>query len=436
MKKTTLIYAFAALLTAVAHPGLANFSGEKEPPASGEYTLIVEGFDWGADASKVVLLLNETVKAASADDYAVFATRKTDMGQIAADQASGQRQVISAYVSDASGQRAESGQFVTLVLYVAPNRAIGSPIQYLRIDNQGRNYWIEYQLSIINTVTGEVWNTEKNRIRPLVDRFDVSGKYRHNDQLTMSYAAYTPADKAAKAPLIIWLHGGGEGGTDASIPLIANRAANYASDEIQSFFGGAYVLAPQCPGAWMHNAEGVTTHGRENDIYNERLMALIRDFVKSHPDIDPKRIYVGGCSNGGYMALKLILLYPTYFAAGYISALAYKSQYVTDQQIQSIKDVPTWFVHSKDDPVTIADQTVVPVYNRLMAAGARNVHFSYFDHVTDITGLLGGDGHHYNGHWSWIYMHANKCRLDFNGKPVMVKGRSATIMEWMAAQSR
>ena len=52
-------------------------------------------------------------------------------------------------------------------------------------------------------------------------------------------------------------------------------------------------------------------------------MALIKAYVAQHPDIDPKRIYVGGCSNGGYMALKLILKEPAYFAAGYISAVSY-----------------------------------------------------------------------------------------------------------------
>jgi hypothetical protein len=39
-----------------------------------------------------------------------------------------------------------------------------------------------------------------------------------------------------------------------------------------------------------------------------------------------------------------------------------------------------WFVHSKDDPVTVPDKTVVPLHKRLMAAGAQNIVFSYYDH--------------------------------------------------------
>jgi predicted peptidase len=252
----------------------------------------------------------------------------------------------------------------------------------------------------------------------------------------MSYAAYQPKTRKDKSPLIIWLHGGGEGGTDPSIPIIANRAANYASEEIQAFFGGAYVLAPQCPTFWMQNAEGSSTRGKEDDIYNAGLMALIKDYVVKHPNIDQDRIYVGGCSNGGYMSLKLLLLYPEYFAAGYISALAYHSQFLTDAQIKSIKEVPIWFIQSKDDPVTLPEKTVVPVYQRLLAAGAKDVHFTYYDHVVDITGFFGGDNYRYNGHWSWIYSHVNHSKLDYDGSPVLLDGRAVTIMEWMAAQSK
>jgi predicted peptidase len=136
------------------------------------------------------------------------------------------------------------------------------------------------------------------------------------------------------------------------------------------------------------------------------------------------------------MSLKLMLLYPDYFAAGFISSLAYQSQYLSDAQIQSIAHLPIWFVHSEDDQTTLPHLTVLPVYERLTAAGARDVHVSYYDHVVDITGFFGGDDYHYNGHWSWVYLHANRCRLDFDGGPVTLDGRPVSIMEWMAAKTR
>jgi predicted esterase len=439
--KSRLVPVAFLLLAMIGNPLMARGpSGDpaspSEIPSGGSYTLVVDGYDWGACVSKVILDMSEAQNGVNAGDFTVKAERSSECTEIEGAAAAGERSIVHAYVSDAEGQPVESGRYITLVLYVSPSLPLGSALQYVRNDLCRGNVWVDYRVTVTDRASGRVWDTETGRISKLLDRFDLSGRYRVNDDLTMSYAFYAPPEKTGKSPLIIWLHGGGEGGTDPSVPLMANRAANYASDEIQAIFQGAWVLVPQCPGAWMHNASGVMTHGEEDDMYHVGLMQLIRDFVSGHPDIDPDRIYVGGCSNGGYMSLKLILEHPGYFAAGYISALAYQSQYISDAQIESIKRVPIWFVQSADDQTTIPANTVIPVYKRLKAAGAENVHFSYYDHVIDITGFFGGEGYHYPGHWSWVYCHANLCRWDFDGSPVEVEGRPVNIMEWLAAQSK
>jgi predicted esterase len=398
---------------------------------TGTYKYIVEGFDWGAGVNKVILQLADTTSKVNAAEYQVFASRKSTAGPI--NDTQNTRDIVGAYVSDEQGNRVKTGKNITLVLAVSPTSPITSPIQYLR--SKG-NVWVDYSMTVMHTKSQQIWDTPTGKIMPLVDQFDLTGKYTYNEKLTMSYATYTPKTTKEKSPLVIWLHGGGEGGTDPTIPLLGNKAANYASEGIQSIFDGAYVLSPQCPGAWMHNTQGVGTQGKDNDIYNEGLMALIKDYVKANPKIDANRIYVGGCSNGGYMALKLILLYPDYFAAGYISALAYRSEYIADSDIQKIKQVPIWFVHAKDDMTTIPKLTVEPVFDRLRAVGAKNVHFTYYDHVNDITNFYGGQGFQYNGHWSWVYLHENLPRTDLDGSPVRVNGKPVTIMEWLAAQKK
>ena len=404
------------------------------PAKGGKYTIVVEGYDWGAGVSKVILALDEKVSKAEPGGYAVSVKRSTPCMEIPKEQAAGDRLVVDAYVSDAKGQRLDEGTNVTLVLGVAPQWPVTSPLQYVRNDKCRGNQWVDYALTVTEKARGRVWNEAAGRISPIVDRFDLSGKFPHKSGVNLTFAYFAPAATEHKAPLLIWLHGGGEGGTDPTIPLLANKATNYASDEIQAIFGGAHVLVPQTPGAWMHNRAGEMTQGREDDIYNAALLELIKEFVAFHPAIDPSRIYVGGCSNGGYMALKLMLKDPDYFAAGFISALAYQSQYLSDEQIKSVAHIPIWFVHAKDDTTTRPEATVLPVYERLKAQGAKDVHLSYYDHVVDITGFFGGPGHRYNGHWSWIYSHANHARLDFDGKPVTTSGRPVTIMEWLAAQ--
>ncbi|UWX56513.1 prolyl oligopeptidase family serine peptidase [Maribacter litopenaei] len=166
------------------------------------------------------------------------------------------------------------------------------------------------------------------------------------------------------------------------------------------------------------------------------MIALIKDFVQKNPGIDSDRIYIGGCSNGGYMSLKLLLNHPDYFAAGYISALAYHNEFVSEDQLNSIKNIPMWFVHSKDDTTTVPEETVIPLYERLVAAGAPNVHLSLYDHVTDLNGIYGGEDYHFPGHWSWIYSHANDADFGYDGKPVLMDNRPITIMEWLAQQHK
>lgn len=406
------------------------------PESSRAYTLIVEGYDWGPAVSKVVLNNQEGIKNFSFSDFSVFVSRSSQDGEIPESQQFGERRVVFAYASDEDGNRADTGEFITLVLEVSPVIPIGSPFQYIRSGGRGGNFWVDYSMNIIHHQTNQIWDQKAGKIMPLVDEFNLDGKFSHGE-ITMSYAAFKPKSIQSKVPLIIWLHGGGEGGMDPTVPLLGNRAANYASPEIQALFGesGAFVLAPQAPTFWMQAAEGMT-RGNTEDIYHEALFALFEDFVKDNPEIDPDRIYVGGCSNGGYMSLKLILEHPDYFAAAYISALAYNNEFVSEDQVKSIKNVPIWFVHSADDTTTKPDETVVPLYRRLIDAGAKNVHFSYYDHVIDITGFYGGENYHHPGHWSWIYSHANTARTGFDGKQVYYEGRPVTILEWLAEQEK
>ena len=313
------------LVIVVVQAGLpaASMAEVQAGSGGGRYTIVVEGYDWGAGVSKAILSMDKTVTSANARDYTVAVRRHTDCGPLAPEQSAGERVVVHAYVSDEKGAQRQEGSHVTLVLAVAPGWPLGSPIQYVRNDRCRGNVWVDYDLTVTEKAGGRVWDTRAGRVMPLVDRFDLSGRFAHASGKTLSYASFTPRTNRQRSPLLIWLHGGGEGGSDPTIPLLGNRATAYASDTIQAVFEGAYVLVPQCPGAWMHNAAGVMTHGQEDDVYNVALMALIRDYVAAHPGIDRNRIYLGGCSNGGYMTLKLMLLQPDYFAAGFISSLAY-----------------------------------------------------------------------------------------------------------------
>jgi predicted peptidase len=160
-------------------------------------------------------------------------------------------------------------------------------------------------------------------------------------------------------------------------------------------------------------------------------MSLIKDYVANHKDVDTSRIYIGGDSNGGYMTMLMARDYTNYFAAAFPTCEALKDTLITDTQINKLKDLPIWFIAAKTDPVVITSQYVEPTYQRLVDAGAKNVHLSLFDKVLDTSGLYtkaDGTPYEYNGHWSWIYV--------YNNKPTdMINGKTTTIMEWLANQN-
>lgn len=236
----------------------------------------------------------------------------------------------------------------------------------------------------------------------------------HKSADGMNYRLFSPSQGGGrerstgegKRPLIVWLHGGGEGGLmsanyyDNEPTLRANRGAlGFSTPEAQRIFKGAYVVAPQAEGAWMQGGPG----------YAPRIKAIIDDLVQRYP-IDESRIHVVGCSNGGYMSLYMTLAYPDFFASSVPICPGASPAFFTDAQLESIS-TPTWIVQSK------ADTTLPPADNGLRAhALVPGSLMSFYDTVT-------WNGITYNGHWSWIYVARNDPYL--NGEH---------IWQWMASQ--
>ena len=215
--------------------------------------------------------------------------------------------------------------------------------------------------------------------------------YRDGKAAGLYYRLFKPQGHG-KHPLIIWLHGGGEGGwaqaQNTDLSLLANRGAlGFSTGEAQRIFGGAYVLAPQATDYWLNDpAMG----------YSAKLKVLI-DKVVATNDVDKRRIYVVGASNGGYMAPKLVVDNPRYFAAEVPIAPALvfgDTRMISDQDLAAIT-TPTWVVQSKDDDVLPFEANGLH-----MAETIPGALLSAYDHVI-------WEGVTYPGHWSWIYVGRN-----------------------------
>lgn len=407
------------------------------PFQAGTYNRIDTVEDWGAVTSKIILNMGVSLNKGVVDtDTFIVEVTRTD-ARVAENPVleTGARTVTAAYVSDENGAAADSGRYVALELEIGPALTIGSALNYY----DSGNAWVDCDYTITqqkdiaagqNTVSGLVITELANIIRPQLDVFsygaEMSGGY------TLGYAAFKPenADSRNKKPLLIWLHGGGEGGSDASIPLAANKACALAGEEIQGYFGGAYVLVPQTPTRWLDDGTGETRPA--NSLYTEPLKYLIDAYIAQNDGIDTNRIYIGGCSNGGFMTVRMMLNYPDFFAAGYPICEGMRDAHLTDEDIQILKDQKLWFVLSARDTTLPGPEFTLPTYDRIIKAGAENVFLTYFRDIHDKSGLYtqeDGSPYEYDGHWAWVYVYNN----DVSGE---VDGQTITLMEWLAQQSK
>ena len=233
----------------------------------------------------------------------------------------------------------------------------------------------------------------------------------------LKYRLYTPERRGhghRGRPLIVWLHGGGEGASlpddyyDNETTLRANRGAlGFATPQAQRIFAGAYVVAPQSTSYWLE----------DGDRFAPQIRTVVRELVRRHP-IDPDRIYVAGCSNGGYMSLKMTTEYPSLFAAsvpicGVVESLQPGGPtLISDAELRAIS-TPTWLVTSRDD------DTVPPEPNTLHAHDLiPGALLSLYDNVV-------WNGYQFPGHWSWIYVARNDPSY-----------RGTHVWQWMARQQR
>ena len=155
----------------------------------------------------------------------------------------------------------------------------------------------------------------------------VKAKIRYLTFLPKSYSA-----KGGKVPLIVFLHGSGERGSDLDKVKAWGPPAIVEKNPDFPFM----VVSPQVPeGQWW-------------DTY--LLKSMLDDVLKRY-NVDPKRVYLTGISMGGYGAWDLAIKHPDYFAAvapicgGGIARMAGR-----------LKDVPVWAFHGlKDDAVPEAE---------------------------------------------------------------------------------
>jgi predicted peptidase len=199
----------------------------------------------------------------------------------------------------------------------------------------------------------------------------------------LRYLLYTPEgyDEATDTcfPLVVFLHGGGESGSD--LERVTDHGLPHRIQEGESF--PFILLAPQNPG--------------ESKFWDDYAVMALIDEVCAHNRVDPKRIYLTGMSRGGDGAWRLAMNNPDRFAALSIVCGATAPSVYADW----IRKTPIWVFHGAEDPVVplSVPETMVAA---LRAVGA-DVRFTVYPEVGhDAWEKAYGDSEHLD----WLLSHS------------------------------
>jgi predicted peptidase len=217
----------------------------------------------------------------------------------------------------------------------------------------------------------------------------------------LEYLLYTPVQglNRAQRPLVLFLHGAGERGDQASgTTLHGPMKHRHESEALRS----SYILVPQCPadGWWQ----------------SETLMHLLQSIINDHRyGVDPRRIYVTGLSMGGYGTWNLLSHYPEFFAAavpvcggGDVKSLTIalkidKPPIFNKTRLSKAVQVAVWAFHGDKDKAVPFEQSV-ELTRLLRKSGNRTVKLTAYKGV---------------GHDAWSATYANP-----------------SLYEWMFKQRR
>lgn len=161
-------------------------------------------------------------------------------------------------------------------------------------------------------------------------------------------------DKSKKYPLVLFLHGAGERGSDNEIQL-AHGGALFLADSNRKNFP-CIVIFPQCPtdSAWGSLKVDRTTTPYTFSLDYTRpqtwAMTAVIDLTKqvaSTESVDKSRMYISGLSMGGFGAFEAVYRYPKLFAV----AMPICGGADTVHYNRRVKKIPFWIFHGDADAV-------------------------------------------------------------------------------------
>ena len=170
------------------------------------------------------------------------------------------------------------------------------------------------------------------------------------------YLLYLPKeygkDKAKRWPLMLFLHGAGERGSDVQKVKVHGPPKLVAQGKDLPFI----LVSPQCP---------------QDQWWSPETLGALLDEIEKKYAVDQDRVYVTGLSMGGFGTWNLAAAFPNRFAA--IAPICGGGAPRTTRQF---RHVPAWVFHGAKDEVVPLRESELMV-DALKAAGG-NVRFTVY----------------------------------------------------------
>ncbi len=204
-------------------------------------------------------------------------------------------------------------------------------------------------------------------------------------KLQAKYLLFLPQDyknkPAQRWPLILFLHGAGERGTDISKVATHGPPKHVATHPDFPFI----VVSPQCS---------------EGQIWSPDLLLALLDEINRKYRVDTTRIYLTGLSMGGYGTWDLGLRYPGKFAA--IVPICGGGELITvllstGENAKALKTLAVWAFHGAKDPVVPPEESQRMV-SFLQHVGVQEVKLTMYPEA---------------GHDAWTETYANPELYDW-----------------------
>ncbi|MPQ43387.1 prolyl oligopeptidase family serine peptidase [Clostridium tarantellae] len=381
-----------------------------------KFKIITEVFDYGPEVTKIIIdtQLNMDKNTITKDTFKVISKNTIHNKSLGIFE----RKIINVYVSDSSlNSSVKIGQYIILELEHGMNVNEAKTLfwneeKFLN-EEIDLNYVI-FQNKDIKDYKGNIYKKDDvtykmNGVKNLlVDEFK-EGK----SESALNYRYFISKKHNEKNPLIIWLHGAGEGGNSNATQISGNGGVvTFITEEVQTIFGGAYILVPQTPTFWMPSFIVGNLELKGEKDYTKDVISLIKSFIKENSDVDERRIYIGGCSMGGFQTIKTLSRAPKIFAAAFLICPAYEP---SKEDLEKIKNIPIWLIHASTD-LTAPVSNSKNAYKILKELGA-NVIYTEYENIER-------DGNKYNSHAA--------CIPVLHNDPVNNEGEH--IFNWLSKQ--